>query len=253
MCRGRPEDPVSPGQRIARSRSTTARFSRTWHLAVGVEFLFRRRQPPAERSRRWPRTPRRIRCRLGDAHGDPQGPDRRSNRHARLYVFKAWRGVEDRRPSVGAHIVTRAVESPPQTHRAVASRDRPLGLARVAATPPRRRESLRGLRRRSAIPKPGAQTFSRLRSAGGLGGVGGRSIRRSDALLARWLTSLLSHLGLPKESDERAPSFEVALVEGSNEVFKPSDLRFHKRELRFIVGNRFSLEKLHESHGRANA
>ena len=40
MCRGRPEDPVSPGQRIARSRSTTARFSRTWHLAVGVEILF---------------------------------------------------------------------------------------------------------------------------------------------------------------------------------------------------------------------
>ena len=43
----------------------------------------------------------------------------------------------------------------------------------------------------------------------------GRGFRRSGAL------------GLPKESDERAPSFEVALVEGSNEVFKPSDLRFH--------------------------
>ena len=62
------------------------------------------------------------------------------------------------------------------------------------------------------------------------GGVGGRNIRRSGALLGRWLTSLLSYLGLPKESYERAPSFEVALVEGSNEVFKPSDLRFHKRE-----------------------
>ena len=75
-----------------------------WPLASSS--LFRRRQPPAERSRRWPRTPRRIRCRLGDADGDHQGPSRRSNRHPRLYVFKAPRGVEDRRPSVGAHVVT---------------------------------------------------------------------------------------------------------------------------------------------------
>ena len=47
MCRGRPEDPVSPGQRIARSRSTTARFSRTWHLAVGVEFSFSKATTPS--------------------------------------------------------------------------------------------------------------------------------------------------------------------------------------------------------------
>jgi hypothetical protein len=132
MCRGRPEDPVSPGQRIARSRSTTARFSRTWHLAVGVESLFRRRQPPAERSRRWPRTPRRIRCRLGDAHGDPQGPDRRSNRHARLYVFKAWRGVEDRRSSVGAHVVTWATAA----GRGWPSRDGGWGMAQTTRSQP---------------------------------------------------------------------------------------------------------------------
>ena len=46
-----------------------------------------------------------VRRRLGDAAGDHQGPDRRSNRHARLYVFKARRGVEDRRPGVGPHVV----------------------------------------------------------------------------------------------------------------------------------------------------
>ena len=43
--------PVSPGQRIARSRSTTARFSRTWHLAVGVEFLFFESDSPQRNGR----------------------------------------------------------------------------------------------------------------------------------------------------------------------------------------------------------
>ena len=33
-----------------------------------------------------------------------KGRKRRSDRHPRLYVFKAlWRGVEDRRAGVGAH------------------------------------------------------------------------------------------------------------------------------------------------------
>ena len=52
----------------------------------------------------------RLRCvrrHLGDADGDHQGPNRRSDRHPRIYVFKARRGVEDRRTGVGAHVVRR--------------------------------------------------------------------------------------------------------------------------------------------------
>jgi len=33
---------------------------------------------------------------------------------------------------------------------------------------------------------------------------------------------------LPKQGDERAHPAELPLVEGTNEVFKPSNLRFHK-------------------------
>ncbi len=34
-----------------------------------------------------------------------KGQNRRSDRHPRIYIFKAWRGVEDRCAGVGAHVV----------------------------------------------------------------------------------------------------------------------------------------------------
>ena len=46
-----------------------------------------------------------VRRHSGDARGNHQGPNRRSDRHPRIYVFKARRGVEDRRTGVGAHVV----------------------------------------------------------------------------------------------------------------------------------------------------
>ena len=47
-------------------------------------------------------------CRhIGNAQGNHQGPNRRSDRHPRIYIFKARRGVEDRRAGLGAHVVRR--------------------------------------------------------------------------------------------------------------------------------------------------
>ena len=48
----------------------------------------------------------------GRPHGHHQGPNRRSDRHPRLYVLKARRDVENRRPGVGAHVVTRPLTRP---------------------------------------------------------------------------------------------------------------------------------------------
>ena len=89
-----------------------------------------------------------LRRRLDDAGGDDPRPDRRWNRHARLYVFKARRGMEDRRSSWGAR------RRAPQPQRPVAFEGRRLGYGQNDE------RRVRGLPTRSAIPKPGAPTFS---------------------------------------------------------------------------------------------
>ena len=49
-----------------------------------------------------------VRRRSGEVHGHHQGPNCRSDWHSRLYIFKARRGVEDRRAGVGAHVLSRS-------------------------------------------------------------------------------------------------------------------------------------------------
>ena len=131
-----------------------------------------------------------------DAHRDDQGPNRCPNRDARLHVFQARLGVEDRRPSVGAHLVTRTkvlVHAPSLSAPQPLARDGLLALTRWVVAQTSRRASVAFLRGRNHAIRE-RRRFPRRRLHGGCGGVGGRleKTKRKAALF-----------------DERGTSFRI--------------------------------------------